>query len=78
MEQAWLWLDRTLPQIIRFQLTGWKLFCAVFELAHFCVFPRVPDPYVFGLPGFASGSVSYKYGSFSHKSVEWTEIMVAK
>ncbi len=31
-----------------------------------------PDPYVFGLPGSASGSVSHKYGagsgSFNHQA----------
>jgi hypothetical protein len=29
------------------------------------VYSSVPDPYVFGLPGSTSGSVSHKYGSGS-------------
>ncbi len=37
-----------------------------------------PDPRVFGPPGSGTGSISQRYGSFSHKCLEQNEIMPAK
>ncbi len=37
----------------------------VYSLGTEPVYSSVPDPYVFGLPGSTSGSVSHKYGSGS-------------
>ncbi len=42
--------------------------------------PDLQDPHVFGPPGSGSGSISQRYRirilPFSHKGVEWTEIIL--
>ncbi len=38
--------------------------------------PDQKDPHVFWASG--TGSISQRYGSFSHKGAEWREIMLAK
>jgi hypothetical protein len=83
-----LWPPAPLPyNTVVFQVTpeeggGGRLVCL--EVFTSVTDPDPEDPYVFGPPRSASESVGHKYGSgcvsflFSNKSVERTEIMLAK